>query len=63
MLKVESWIFVDEPSTERHEDRFANEAAFAATVEAQQEAIRNLELEPESNKDIADYKGNGERIS
>jgi hypothetical protein len=58
MLELDYWIYMDAPSHERHEDRVAKKIALAVTMETQQEEIRKLEFELESNKDMLDYKEN-----
>ena len=63
VLEVEYWIFADGPSHEWHENRLAKKTALAATMEAQQEEIRMLEFELESNKNMLDYRENGGKNS
>jgi hypothetical protein len=63
MLELDYWIFMDTPSHKRHEDRVAKKIALAVTMETQQEEIRKLEFELESNKDMLDYKENGGKNS
>lgn len=49
---------MDAPSHERHKDRVAKKITLTITIETQQEEIRKLEFELESNKDMLDYKEN-----